>query len=120
MGATNNFIGANFILGQANLSFSSYTIERWHTVLLAYAIALISTTVNIYGPHLFDKISRAAILWNVLSIVIVIAVVLACNDHKQPASFVFKDLQNFSGFGTAYCAIVGLLQSSFGMCCYDA
>ncbi|KAI4252654.1 MAG: hypothetical protein LQ352_004156 [Teloschistes flavicans] len=108
MGATNNFIGANFILGQANLSFPSYTIERWHTVLLAYLIALISTIVNVYGPHLFDKISRAAIIWNILSFIVVIVVVLACNDHKQPASFVFKDFQNFSGFGTAYCAIVGL------------
>ncbi|KAL8690621.1 MAG: hypothetical protein Q9218_003974 [Villophora microphyllina] len=120
MGATNNFIGANFILGQANLSFPSYTIERWHTVLVAYLIAVICTAINIYGPHLLDKISRAAIVWNMFSFVVVIIVVLACNDHKQPASFVFKDFQNFSGFGTAYCAILGLLQSSFGMCCYDA
>ena len=120
MGATNNFIGANFILGQANLCFPSYTIERWHTVLVAYLIAAISTTVNIYGPHLLDRISQAAIVWNMLSFLIVIIVVLACNDHKQPASFVFSDFQNFTGFGTAYAAILGLLQSSFGMCCYDA
>ena len=120
MGATNNFIGANFILGLANLSNPGYTIERWHVVLVAYLIASISTAVNIYGPHLLDKISKAAIIWNILSFVIVIIVILACNDHKQPASFVFKDFQNFTGFGTAYCAILGLLQSSFGMCCYDA
>ncbi|KAL8784274.1 MAG: hypothetical protein Q9195_009110 [Heterodermia aff. obscurata] len=120
MGATNNFIGANFILGQANLSFPNYTIERWHTVLLTYLIAWISTLINIYGPHLLDKISRAAIIWNILSFVVVVITILACNDHKQPASFVFKDFQNFSGFGAAYCAILGLLQSAFGMCCYDA
>ena len=120
MGATNNFIGANFILGQANLSFPNYTIERWHTVLLTYLIAWISTVINIYGPHLLDKISRVAIIWNIVSFVVVVITILACNDHKQPASFVFKDFQNFSGFGTAYCAILGLLQSAFGMCCYDA
>lgn len=120
MGATNNFIGANFILGQANLSFPAYTIERWHTVLVAYLIAFISTAINIYGPHLLDKISRAAISWNILSFIVIIIVLLACNDHKQSAHFVFKDFQNFTGFGTAYAAILGLLQSSFGMCCYDA
>lgn len=120
MGATNNFIGANFILGQANLCFPSYTIERWHTVLVAYLIAFISTAVNIYGPHLLDKISRAAITWNILSFVVVVIVILASNDHRQPADFVFSDFQNFTGFGTAYAAILGLLQSSFGMCCYDA
>lgn len=120
MGATNNFIGANFILGQANLCFPSYTIERWHTVLVAYLIAAICTVINIFEPHLLDKISKAAIAWNILSFVVVVIVILACNDHKQPAGFVFSDFENSTGFGTAYAAILGLLQSSFGMCCYDA
>jgi len=120
MGATNNFIGANFILGQANLSFPDYTIERWHTVLLAYLIALGSTALNIYGPHLLDRISRFILLWNILSFVIVIITILATNDHKQAPSFVFHDFQNFTGFSTGFAAILGLLQSSFGMCCYDA
>lgn len=120
MGATNNFIGTNFILGQANLSFPNYTIERWHTVLVSYLIAFITTTTNIYAPHFLDKISRVAIIWNILSFAVVVIVLLACNDHKQPAHFVFSDFQNFTGFNTAYAAILGLLQSSFGMCCYDA
>lgn len=119
MGATNNFIGANFILGQANLSFPGYVIQRWHTVLLAYLIAIVCTAVNIYGPHLLDRISRFILLWNILSFVIVIITILATNDHKQPASFVFNDFQNFTGFSTGFAAILGLLQSSFGMCCYD-
>lgn len=120
MGATNNFIAANFILGQANLAFPSYVIERWHTVLLAYLIALMATAVNIYGPHLLDRISKGILIWNILSFVTIVIVILATNDHKQPASFVFQDFQNFTGFGTAFTAILGLLQSAFGMCCYDA
>lgn len=101
MGATNNFIGANFILGQANLTFPSYEIQRWHTVLMAYSIAGISTTLNILGPHLLDKISRGVLIWNIVAFVIVITTILA-------------------GFSTGFAAILGLLQSSFGMCCYDA
>ncbi|KAL9121580.1 MAG: hypothetical protein Q9187_001859 [Circinaria calcarea] len=112
--------GANFVLGQANLVYPEYIIERWHTVLLAYLIVLLCTVGNVYGPHLLDKVSRVVLIWNIVSFVTVIVVVLATNDHKQPASFVFRDFQNFTGFGTAFTAILGLLQSAFGMCCYDA
>ncbi|MCJ1437305.1 hypothetical protein MMC27_006691 [Xylographa pallens] len=120
MGATNNFIGANFILGMANLSYPSYVIERWHTALLSYAIAIMAAIGNIYGPHLLDKISRGMMIWNIVSFIIVIITILATNDHKQTPSFVFHDFQNFTGFGTGFTAILGLLQSAFGMCCYDA
>ncbi|KAI4131783.1 MAG: hypothetical protein LQ347_002837 [Umbilicaria vellea] len=120
MGATNNFIGANFILGQANLAFPSYVIQRWHTVLLSYLIAFMATAVNIYGTHLLDRISKGILIWNIASFVVIVIVILATNDHKQPASFVFHDFQNFTGFGTVFTAILGLLQSAFGMCCYDA
>lgn len=106
---------ANFILGQANLANPEYIIERWHTVLVAYLIVLLCTVANIYGPHLLDKISRVILIWNFASFVTVLVVVLATNDHKQPASFVFHDFQNFTGFGKAFTAILGLLQSAFGM-----
>ena len=116
MGATNNFIGANFVLGMANLSYPSYVIERWHTALLSYAIAIMAAIANIYGPHLLDKISRGMMIWNIVSFFIVIITILATNDHKQTPSFVFHDFQNFTGFGTGFTAILGLLQSAFGMC----
>ena len=116
MGATNNFIAANFILGMANLSYPSYIIERWHTALLSYAVAIMAAIGNIYGPHLLDKISRGMMIWNIVSFFIVIITILATNDHKQTPSFVFHDFQNFTGFGTGFTAILGLLQSAFGMC----
>lgn len=114
MGATNNFICANFILGQANLSFPDYEIQRWHTVLVGYLVAVLCTVINVYGPHLLNRISQGILVWNILSFLVVVIVILATNNHKQPASFVFKDFQNFTGFGTAYTAILGLLQASFG------
>ena len=120
MEATNNFIGANFILGQANLCFPEYIIQRWHTVLVTYLIAILCSLLNAYFPHLLDRISRYILAWNILSFVIVIIAILATNDHKQPASFVFTDFQNATGFSAGFAAILGLLQSTFGMCCYEA
>ncbi|EAL87235.2 hypothetical protein KXX16_005573 [Aspergillus fumigatus] len=120
MGATNNSIAANFVLGMANLVFPEYTIERWQTVLVAYLVAFIATALNIWGPHLLNRISRFILIWNVGSFIITMIVLLATNDHKQPAAFVFSEFQNFTGWGPAMAAIVGILQSCFGMCCYDA
>ncbi|PLB43361.1 putative GABA permease [Aspergillus steynii IBT 23096] len=120
MGATNNSIGANFILGMANLVFPEYTIQRWQTVLVAYLVAFVSASVNIWGPHLLNRIARFILIWNVGSFLITMITLLATNDNKQPASFVFHDFQNFTGWGSSMAAIVGILQACFGMCCYDA
>lgn len=120
MEATNNFFGANFILGQANLCFPEYVIQRWHTVLVTYLIAIMCSLVNVYCPYLLDRISRYILTWNILWFAIVIIKILATNDHKQPASFVFAEFQNATGFSTRFATTLGLLQSAFGMCCYEA
>ncbi|EAW11652.1 putative GABA permease [Aspergillus clavatus NRRL 1] len=120
MGATNNSIAANFILGMANLVFPEYSIQRWQTVLVAYLVAIIAAAVNIWGPHLLNRIARFILVWNVASFLITMVVLLATNDHKQQPAFVFVEFQNFTGWGPAMAAIVGILQSCFGMCCYDA
>ncbi|OKL62013.1 hypothetical protein UA08_02705 [Talaromyces atroroseus] len=119
MGAVNNSFVSNFILGQANLVFPQYTIERWQSVLVAYAAALIGGAVNIWAPQIMHRMARAVFLWNICSFIIITVVLLATNDHKQSAQFVFQDFQNETGFGTAMATVLGILQSFFGMCCYD-
>jgi choline transport protein len=116
MGAVNNFIGANFILGMSNLSNPDYTIERWHTVLVAYLICFAAMASNIFLPHFLDKISRGILIWNIVSFFVCFITILATNDHKQPPRFVFKEFSNFTGFNNSYAAIIGILQSAFGMC----
>ena len=119
MGAANNSFAANFILGQANLVFPSYTIQRWHTVLIEYGVSLLAAMFNIATPRLLNRMARFILAWNLASFVIITAVILSRNDHKQSASFVFSEFQNTSGFGPAMATIVGIVQSFFGMCCYD-
>ena len=121
MGATNNFIAANFVIGMAQLNFPTYTIERWHTVLLTYLIANLAAFSNLKLSRFFDKLSTGILLWNVCSFLIVCITILATNKNKQSASFVFTDFQNDTGFASPGMAVmIGLLQSFFGMCCYDA
>ncbi|KAL2870250.1 putative GABA permease [Aspergillus lucknowensis] len=120
MGSVNNSFAANFILGQANLVFSDFTIERWHTVLVTYAVAAWSFMINVFAPHLLNRLSRTILVWNICSFIIITVTLLATNHHKQSATFVFQDFQNFTGFGQAMATVIGVLQSCFGMCCYDA
>ncbi|KAJ8108780.1 hypothetical protein OPT61_g7934 [Boeremia exigua] len=119
MGATNNFIATNFVLGTAQLNYG-FTIERWHTVLCAYLITFIAMLSNTYFPHILNKLSKAILAWNMLSFVVCLATILATNDHKQSPAFVFSDFQNFTGWAPPYAVVLGLLQSAYGMCCYDA
>lgn len=120
MGAVNNSIASNYILGQANLVFHQYTIERWHTVLVAWAVGLFALAVNVFMPHALHGLSRLILLWNIGTFVVVIVTLLATNDHKQDASFVFYQFENLTGFSSALAVMIGVVQSIFGMCCYDA
>jgi amino acid transporter len=120
MGAVNNSFGSNYILGQANLVFPDFVIERWHTVLVAWAVGLFALAVNIFAPQALHRLSRIILLWNIASFIVVIITLLVTNKQKQDASFVFHDFRNMTGFGAAMATIVGILQSFFGMCCYDA
>ncbi|KAJ5496876.1 hypothetical protein N7463_008863 [Penicillium fimorum] len=120
MGALNNFVGSNYILGQVNLVFPEFVIERWHTVLVAWAIGLFTLVVNVFAPHALHRLSRLILIWNIVSFVVVIVTLLATNKHKQDTDFVFHEFRNMTGLGAAMATIVGILQSFFGMCCYDA
>lgn len=119
MGAVNNFVAGNFVLGVAQLNHG-FTIERWHTVLLAYLITFLAAISNIYLPHILNKLSKAIFIWNLTSFIVCLTTILSTNKQKHSANYVFRDFSNFSGWNAPYAACLGLLQSAFGMCCYDA
>ena len=55
-------ITANFILGMANLNNPSYTIERWHVVLLCYLLAILAAAVNALWSRFLNQISTFAVV----------------------------------------------------------
>lgn len=129
MGAVNNFITAGFVLAIAELNHPDLVVTRWKITLVAFAVAFSGLSFNTLAPQLLHKasilalsnsvvsilmllqLSRFFLIWNIFVFIIVIVTILACNDHKQSASFVFSEFQNTTGFGSAYTAILGLLQT---------
>lgn len=64
MGATTNFVSANFLLGLANLNNRGFVIERWHTVLTAWAVVLGALIYNVFLTRLLSKTGQGfLILW---------------------------------------------------------
>ncbi|KAJ5592250.1 hypothetical protein N7537_009154 [Penicillium hordei] len=120
MGAVNNSFGSNYILGQVNLVFPGFVVERWHTVLVAWAVGLFALVINVFAPHALHRLSRFILVWNIASFIVVITTLLATNHQKQDTNFVFHEFRNMTGFGASMATITGILQSFFGMCCYDA
>jgi choline transport protein len=118
-GAANGFAGANFVLGMVQLANKAYTIERWHTCLVCYLVLMLAAAVNIWGRSILDRLGKLMIVFNLVCFVVVIVTILAMDDHKQDANFVFVDFQNTTGFNTAYASLLGILQAAFGMTGYD-
>lgn len=120
IGAANNFISANFVLGMAVLANDGYEIERWHVVLCSYCIILVTGLVNVIIPRALDRLGKAMFVWNLASFVIIIVTLLATTKNKADPEFVFTILRNDTGLSDGLGVMAGLLQSFFGMCCYDA
>jgi hypothetical protein len=98
----------------ANLNYPDYEIQRWQCVLVTYLLALTAGGINLFLSRYLNQISTFAVCWNIMSFFVVIITILACNDHKQSASFVFKDFQNDTGFSSGMAVMIGLLQTLFG------
>lgn len=119
-GAANGFIGASFVLGMAQIAHPDYVIERWHTCLVCYLVLILAAAVNVWGRHLLNKMGKIMITFNLVSFVVVIVVILAKDQDKATAAFVFKEFNNNTGFGNSYASLLGILQAAFGMTGYDA
>ncbi|KAG9522252.1 putative GABA permease, partial [Aureobasidium melanogenum] len=83
MGAVNNFITAGFILAIAELSNTDLVVTRWKITLVAFAVAISGLSFNTLAPQLLHKASV----------------------------FASSNFINMTGFGSAYTAILGLLQT---------
>ena len=119
-GAANGFIGASFVLGMAQIAHPDFVIERWHTCLVCYLVLILAAAVNVWGRHLLNRMGKVMITFNLLSFIVIIIVILAKDQDKATATFVFKDFNNNTGFANSYASLLGILQAAFGMTGYDA
>ena len=99
----------------------SYSPQRWHQFLIYIGYNLFGFLVNAFVTKLLPLVTKAALVWSISGFVIISITLLACaSPNYQPASFVFQDFLNQTGWPDGISWLLGLLQGGLGLTGYDA
>ncbi|KAH8883545.1 amino acid transporter [Thozetella sp. PMI_491] len=117
--ASGTLILPQMILGMYSLRDPNFVYQPWMGFVgfqITNIVIFFFNTVERFLPYF----SRASMAWSVASLVIIFVAVLAASPMKQPASFVFTDFVNFSGWNDALAVLTGLVGVNWGYSCLDA
>ncbi|KAK8015117.1 amino acid transporter [Apiospora arundinis] len=98
----------------------NYVPERWHAMLLVWAVLAYSAAINIWGPKLLPHLNLASGVLHIAGFVAIV-VILGVMSTKASASFVFVEVTNTTGWqsdGVAW--LVGLISAVYPFLGYDA
>lgn len=91
----------------------SYVPERWHAMLLVWAVLAYAAAINIWGPKLLPHLNLASGIFHISGFVAIV-VVLGVMSTKASAAFVFVEVTNSSGWesdGVSW--LVGLISAVY-------
>ncbi|EME42142.1 hypothetical protein DOTSEDRAFT_175003 [Dothistroma septosporum NZE10] len=111
------------LLFQALLTLNDphYLPQRWHGVMFYWLVLAYSLIINIYGSRVLAQSNIAAGVLHVVGFVIVVVVLGAMTEHKNPAKYVFTEFSNTSGWSSDGVSwLVGLLSTVYPFLGYDA
>jgi choline transport protein len=123
MGSTALYMVGQFIEGMVvlNSDGESFVKQNWQIALICWAMCSVSLCINLFGNSLMKYLSASGLWVSLGGFTIITIVVLAVSPEKQSASFVFTHYINESGWDNLGMVIImGILQSAYSMCCYDA
>ncbi|KAK8045035.1 hypothetical protein PG993_005059 [Apiospora rasikravindrae] len=98
----------------------SYVPERWHAMLLVWAVLAYSAVINIWGPKLLPHLNLASGVIHIAGFAAIV-VILGVMSTKASATFVFVEVTNSSGWesdGVSW--LVGLISAIYPFLGYDA
>ncbi|KAK7744855.1 hypothetical protein SLS53_003088 [Cytospora paraplurivora] len=110
-----NFGGAQLILSAITLWDEDFVANAWQTVLMFWAVMLLTYLVNVFGSRWLDQINTMCIYWTGASVIIILVVLLAmAKGGRRSGEFVFAHYDaSGSGWPTGWSFFVGLLQPAY-------
>ena len=98
----------------------NFVIKQWHVFITYEMLNILMAVFNIYEKPL-PHFAKAALYTSLGSFVVITITVLSCSSgNYQPASFVFSDFNNGTGWSSAGIAfIVGLINPNWSFSCLD-
>lgn len=119
--ATASSLAGSLIIGAYSLAHPEFESKPYQTFLIYLGYALIALFMNIFTPRVLPHFDQAAIIWSLVGATVILIVCLAtASPNFEPASFVFGNFINTTGWSDGVAWILGLLQASFGLIAYDA
>lgn len=93
----------------------------WMTVILCWVSIVLAAAFNIWGRRWYNALGIVSLVWGIGGLLITVVVILAFAESFQPASFVFTDFINNTGYegGHGVVASIGLTNLAYVMVGYD-
>src|SRR5881227_3880915 len=95
-----DFGAALFLNAFLDLQFG-YSATPGHTILLLAIILVVHGLLNTFGVKLVAVLNDVSVWWHLLGVLVIVGVLALVPDHHQPASFVFGQFVNNTGWGSA-------------------
>lgn len=110
-----NFGGAQLILSAITLWNEDFVPNAWQTVLMFWAVMLVTYLVNVFCSRWLDQINTMCIWWTGASVIIILVVLLAmAKGGRRSGEFVFAHYDaSGSGWPSGWSFFVGLLQPAY-------
>ncbi|KAG0344731.1 hypothetical protein BG004_004207 [Podila humilis] len=104
------------------ISLATETVfERWHTILIYFAILIAHGLINTFAVKLIGPMNTVSVWVHIGGVITILVTLLVKVEKKASASFVFTEFVNNTGWSSSvYVVLLGLLQSQFTMTGYDA
>lgn len=106
--ASCNFFVAESVADLAAAWNPNYESQPWQVYLLHILLCIIGFVATTRYPNAIGRIGVAIFWLSLVGFVASIVSVLACSPVKQPASFVFRDYENTSGWSDGFAFVVAV------------
>ncbi|MCZ9338280.1 amino acid permease, partial [Streptomyces sp. TRM76130] len=108
-----DFGAASFLGAYLNLQFG-VEVTPGRTVLLFAAILVLHGLLNTFGVRIVGLLNSVSVWWHVLGVAVIVGALAFAPDRHQPASFVFGEFVNNTGWGSGpYVVLLGLLMAQY-------
>jgi amino acid transporter len=95
------------------------TPER--TMVIFAVILLLLATLNLFGVRLVSILNSISVWWHLGGVAVIVGALAFVPSHHQPASFVFGEFTNHTGWSNPlYVGLLGLLLAQYTFSGYDA
>ncbi|KAH7334343.1 amino acid transporter [Rhizoctonia solani] len=112
-GTSGNLSTALYIASMAEVG-TGIALTRVQITAMAWGVNLLSAIINTFGSRGIGTVAQVNVWWTLVGTIILVVTLLVKSPAKNSASFVFTDLENFTGWeNKGLVVLLGFLQAVY-------